>query len=59
MSLGNVRAEIWNRPSSHACILMGYFLITTKGTYKVKRVSTQQQEYDALRVQYKILSHMQ
>jgi len=57
MSLGNIPSEIRNRPSSQAWILIGLLPVGPKRT-KVKGFSTQEQEYDALGVQHRVLSHI-
>jgi len=58
MSLGNIPSEICNRPSSQAWILIGLLPVGPKRNPKVKGFSTQEQEYDALKVQHRVLGHI-
>jgi len=58
MSLSNIPSEICNRPSSQAWILIGLLSVSPKHNPKVKEFSTQEQEYDVLGVQHRVLGHI-
>ena len=58
MSIGNNSSQIRNKPASQAWILIGLQLIGPKCTQGIKRFTNQQQEYDALPVQHRILEHI-
>lgn len=58
MSIGNICSQIRNKPASQAWILIGLLPIGPKRTQGIKGFTIQQQEYDALTVQHKILEHI-
>ena len=58
MSIGNIRSYIRNKPTEQAWILIGLLPVAPKRNKGIKGFTTQQQEYDALTVQHKILKHI-
>jgi len=58
MSIGNIRSEIRNKPSSQAWILVGLFPIGPKRNNKVAGFPAKHQEYDTLSVQHKIIGRI-
>ena len=58
MSIGNISSQIRNKPASQAWICIGLLPIGPKRTQRIKGFTIQQQEYDTLTVQHKILEHI-
>ena len=58
MSIGNISSQIRNKPASQAWILISLLPIGPKRTQGIKGFTIQQQEYDVLTVQHKILEHI-
>lgn len=58
MSIGNIRSHIRNKPTAQAWILIALLPIGPKRTNGIKGFPIQQQEYDALTVQHKILERI-
>jgi len=58
MSIGNIRSEFWNKPSSQAWILVRLLPVGPKRNNKVAGFSAKDQEYDAVSVQDKIIAHI-
>jgi len=58
MSIGNIRLEIRNKPSSQAWILMGLLPVGPKQNNKVAGFPVKDQEYIALNVQHNIIARI-
>lgn len=58
MSIGNIRSHIRNKPTAQAWILIGLLPIGPKRNKGIKGFNTQEQEYDSLTVQHKILERI-
>ena len=58
MSIGNICSHIRNKPTVLAWILIGLMPIGPKRTAGVKGFTLQQQEFDALTVQHRILERI-
>jgi len=58
MSIGNIRSEFRNKPSSQAWILVGLLSVGPKQNNKVAGFSAKDQECDASSIQHKIIAHI-